>query len=51
MAIEALHMFDYTSHVGHAGFTIIQRGSGFASLLPLLLGPIVAEISRLINGK
>ena len=29
----------------------IQRGSGFASLLPLLLGPIVARISRLIKGK
>ena len=29
----------------------IQRGSGFASLLPLLLGPIVAGISRLIKGK
>ena len=26
----------------------IQRGSGFASLLPLLLGPIVLGISRLI---
>ena len=29
----------------------IQSGSGFASLLPLLLGPIVAGISRLIKGK
>ena len=29
----------------------IQRGSGIASLLPLLLGPIVAGISRLIKGK
>ena len=29
----------------------IQRGSGFVSLLPLLLDPIVAGISRLINGK
>ena len=29
----------------------IQRGSGFASLLPLLLGSIVAGISRLIKGK
>ena len=29
----------------------IQRGSGFASLLPLLLGPIVAGISRLIKGQ
>ena len=29
----------------------IQRGSGFASLLSLLLGPIVAGISRHIKGK
>ena len=29
----------------------IQRGSGFASLLPLLLGPIVAGISRVIKGN
>ena len=29
----------------------IQRGSGFVPLLPLLLGPIVAGISRLIKGK
>ena len=29
----------------------IQRGGGFASLLPLLLGPIVEGISRLIKGK
>ena len=28
-----------------------QRGRGFASLLPLLLGHIVAGISRLIKGK
>ena len=28
---------------------VIQRGSGFASLLPLLLGPIVAGISKPIK--
>ena len=29
----------------------IQSGSGFTSLLPLLLGPIVAGTYRLIKGK
>lgn len=30
---------------------IIQTGSGFVTLLPLLLGPIISGISQLINRK